>query len=453
MNRKKRLILLILLIILFLILGPIIVLYSQGYRFDFQERKLVKTGGFYFIVSPRNVDITIKNPENNTVIRRSTDFFFGVVYIDNLLPRIYDITIEKEGYHSWHKSLDVREMLVTDLKNITLMPKNPSFDILIESVNDFFHLEGRNDLLIKRISEDNELTLYLYNMRSDIETLIFSSKNESLEKFINHRTSNKFIIKTNKNIYLIDTDNPKNLLILNLPDNATNIFIYPKEENKIVFLKNNDLFFYDIESQELSLLVNEVLTYKIQDDGNLIWISNEGYIYSNIINPQRKNQVQFNLKENKKYELFSPKLSEIMIKENNTFYLLDEKNQKYKEIFSSSYNPIKAPNSRKLAHHTNHEIGVFFLEGEIDQPRRYQNENIFLTRFAKKIENLNWITSHYLLFNIESEIKIIEIDNRNNINIVNLVNFKNSKIFFNYIDKKIYLLSEDNLWRSERLIQ
>jgi len=453
MNRKKRLILLILLAISFLILGPSIVLYSQGYRFNFQERKIVKTGGIYFIVSPRGVNITIKHPDSNTIIRRTTDFFSNVAYIENLLPRTYNIIISKEGYHNWYKSLDIREKFVTDLKNITLMPQNPSFNILKRSISDFFPLEGRNDLLIKRISEENKLTLHLYNMRSGIETMIFSSENESLDYFINHRLSDKLIIKTKENTYLVDINKPEEVLPLNLPDGATNLFIYPREKNKIVFLKNGSIFFYDTELQELGSLVSDVLTYKINDNGDLFWISNKGYFYSNIINPQRISQISFNIKENKNYEIFSPNSSKLMIRENNIFYLLDRDNREFRKIFSSPYIPIKSPDLKKIVHHTDHEIEVFFLEEENDQPRRKQGENIFLTRFARKISNLNWITSHYLLFNIDSEIKVIEIDNRNNINIVNLANFKDPKIFFNYIDKRIYLLSEGNLWSSERIIQ
>ena len=87
-----------------------------------------------------------------------------------------------------------------------------------------------------------------------------------------------------------------------------------------------------------------------------------------------------------------------------------------------------------------------------EQEEKKVGEEIFLTRFSEKIGEVFWLTSHYLIFNTGSKIKIAEIDDRDKINIVDLVEFPDPKIFWNQNNKKLYILSEKNLYTSrERL--
>ncbi|GAI49198.1 unnamed protein product, partial [marine sediment metagenome] len=50
-------------------------------------------------------------------------------------------------------------------------------------------------------------------------------------------------------------------------------------------------------------------------------------------------------------------------------------------------------------------------------------------------------------------IKIAEIDDRDRINVVDIAEFENPKIFWNKNDKKLYVLSEENLYVSESLMR
>ena len=112
MTKRVRTILFSICAILFFLIAPTITLYSMGYRIDFDSKKIVQTGGFYFKVSPKNVQILIDEK-----IEKKTDIFFGSILIKNLLPKEYKVQIKKEGYLPWEKTLEIKERGVTEAKN------------------------------------------------------------------------------------------------------------------------------------------------------------------------------------------------------------------------------------------------------------------------------------------------------------------------------------------------
>ena len=81
-------------------------------------------------------------------------------------------------------------------------------------------------------------------------------------------------------------------------------------------------------------------------------------------------------------------------------------------------------------------------------------EKIFLNRFSEKIKDCFWLNDNYLIFNLGEKIIISEIDNRNSVNMITLPQplSPNDKILFNQEDKKLYILTEDSLLSSEKLL-
>ena len=76
MKKKLRNILFLSLVIIFFVISPAIILYSQGYRFDFQKRQLLKTGGIYVKTSLPAAEVYIDGKyKNKTGQLLSYDFF------------------------------------------------------------------------------------------------------------------------------------------------------------------------------------------------------------------------------------------------------------------------------------------------------------------------------------------------------------------------------------------
>lgn len=111
-----------------------------------------------------------------------------------------------------------------------------------------------------------------------------------------------------------------------------------------------------------------------------------------------------------------------------------------------------SPDLKKMIEFNDYEIWVLFLDDDPPTAHR-EGDRVFIARFSEKLGDVFWYTPYYLLFNTGGQIKIAEIDERDRINIVGLAEFKNPKIFWNQTDKKLYVLSEGNLYVSERLIR
>jgi len=129
MTKRDRTAIFIFFIFLFILGAPSAVFYSQGYRVDFNPPdgvlKIVQTGGFYFKVAPDHADIYI-----NGKLTKGTSMLTNTAYIENLLPKNYDIEIKKDGYRPWKKTLEVKEREATEARNIILFPENPQFIIM-----------------------------------------------------------------------------------------------------------------------------------------------------------------------------------------------------------------------------------------------------------------------------------------------------------------------------------
>jgi hypothetical protein len=117
MTKRHRTILFFALVALFFATAPTVVLYSQGYRVDLEQKKITQVGAFFFEVIPTGAEIYI-----NGKLSKKTDGIFGTALTKNFLPGTYSVLIKKQGYHPWRKTLEIRPKGVTEAKHIILFP-------------------------------------------------------------------------------------------------------------------------------------------------------------------------------------------------------------------------------------------------------------------------------------------------------------------------------------------
>ena len=110
MSKRVRFIILLICVALFLSITPVIIGYSLGYRIDFEQKRIVATGGIYLRVwpSPADVYVDLKLKEKTSLITNS-------IFTQNLLPKNHLISVKKEWYFDYQKTLPVKESKVTKL--------------------------------------------------------------------------------------------------------------------------------------------------------------------------------------------------------------------------------------------------------------------------------------------------------------------------------------------------
>ena len=343
MTKRTRTALFFSLVLLFSAVTPALIFYSLGWRIDWKERRVAQTGAFYFKTDPGNAAIFI-----NGKTEKKTDFFFGALLIDNLLPGTYEVKIEKEGYGSWQKNLIVQEKQVTEAKNVVLFPAKISLKTLFDSVTSVWPSPDMSLLLLKRTSSQGQRFLSLWNP------------------------------KTNKEISVMQR------------------LAFTQKIQDVQWDKNGKTFL--IQFQEGG---GQPLVFNEQGEP-----CKESFCIENILKAQPTDQ-----------------------------------------------EGLLSPDEKKIALTQSSELWLLYLQNDEGQPKRTKGERVFLNRFGEQIQNLSWVSNHHLLLSVGNDIRIIEIDDRDSLNTISLGSFTNPRLFWSIQEKIFYILSNNVLSVSEKLVK
>lgn len=463
MSKKSRTIFFLICLFLFFLITPLVVLYSQGYRIDWDSKKIIKTGGFYFNVWPAGVQIFIDGK-----FQKKNSFFSNSVYIDNLKPKEYKIEIKKDGFFPWKKNIEIKESLVMNFNDIFLISENPKYTTIAQNAEDFFFSPDGGIVILKEKTEKSwnlkiiELDI---NLKSDLFSGFESPEIELSDlKFSADSEKILFITKEKEKqrSWILELElpfqekKPADLISLDfLGEKASDLSFNSNDSQKIFFVKENNLFEANLSDKEISskpVLIN-LITYEISER-NLFWLSKNGFIFKTGFNGETEEKLNFeplSIREKGKYQI-DIKNPLIFLKEDNTLYVFNSDSQILEKLSDFTKELKLSPDRRKMAYFNDYEILVLFMEKNEGQPKRESMEKLFLTRFSEKMDHVLWYNSNYLIFNIGNKIKISEIDDRDKINIYDFAEFNSPKIFFNQFDKKLYFLSEGNFFSSEKLL-
>jgi len=452
MTYKTRTILFLSLLIFFLIIASLTVFYSMGWRFDWKTKKITQPGIFYFKIWPKSVQIYLDDK-----LKEKTDFFFGSILIENLLSKEYKVEIKKEGFYTWKKTLEIRKREVTEAKNIVLIPENPNFTMITNEVNDFFFSPDGKKIILKNPGWSLKLFEINKNVKSHLINEDDISKNEvQLFDLKFSPDSSKVLLELGLeekiSYYLLDIDkSPAVLSSLDFLNSPEKVYFLPKNSQKLFVFKEKELSEVSLSTEEISSpILKNIITFTISYN-DVYYLDTSGFVFKNKLSfnqEEKLNIIPFSIKEETEYEI-TVLNSYVFLQENNILYIFDRNKKSFEKFFE----PIKgfkfSLDFQKMVYFNDYEIWVLFLEKKYDQSQKETGEKLFITRFSDKIDNLFWYTGHYLIFNSGDKIKVVEIDDRDKINIVDLAEFKEPKIFWN--NKKLYILSEENLYVSEEL--
>ncbi len=142
MSKRTRTILFFILVIIFVITTPLVILYGEGYRFDFENKRIIETGGIFIKTFPGEANILINDKKEKT-----TSNFLKSVLIQNLVPKTYNIKINKIGFLPWEKNIEVTEKKVSEI-DINLFKNSYDKTVLNENILDIYKIE--NGFILKK---------------------------------------------------------------------------------------------------------------------------------------------------------------------------------------------------------------------------------------------------------------------------------------------------------------
>jgi hypothetical protein len=118
MKKSFRRFLFFISLVIFALVGAVLVIYAQGFKFDFSNWHLVKTGSLQ-LQANTSADIYI-----NDKLVGNTSFFSNAFTKGQLLPKNYTVRMENPDYKKWQKTFTIEAGMITDFPRIVLIPVN-----------------------------------------------------------------------------------------------------------------------------------------------------------------------------------------------------------------------------------------------------------------------------------------------------------------------------------------
>ena len=248
MNIAYRRLIAFFFILAFIILAPVLLYYTAGYRYDLKKGEVQKTGSLVLSSIPRNAEILLNDKLQDTK---------SPSRLNNILPGDYEITLQKEGYHSWNKKLSVKISETTFAENVVLFKKSGPEKILDEKVNMIsFSPEGKYALL--KVSQFSQDFLYLLNLSNQKVNLIYNddTKLDNLQVTWAPDDS-KMLLQSDDKLLILTTSWPRNTLDL-LPliaKNKARAFKFDADNSNYLFAMT------DKEILRLDLILQKADSY------------------------------------------------------------------------------------------------------------------------------------------------------------------------------------------------
>jgi len=442
MTLKTRRIIALIFIIAFLITAPILILYTAGYRYNFKKNELKKTGALFLETEPKGADVYLNN-----IRRKETT----PAHITDVFPNSYKIRLEKEGYFNWEKELEIKASQTTFSEDIVLF-KN-SLPALIE-------IEGQ---ISEIYQTDNCIMTVTTDIISSPSNIKFTCLDED-NNFKNISTIQPGISilswSPSKNKFLIGRNNQFDYQIFSSDNNYEQKLNLPSRINKIKWdMENEHLIYYEISNQiwQINLLGSQPVYSMIYDFGNqqikdfrtagdkLYYITsgvNGNFLnLSDIKNPKKNIQ---------SIELPSANFIIDSLIDGHLLLLDNKKSNIYVLTENLNQTKIKLDGGNKYSYLAEKELLIIYNDYEIflyDLKAEVPQSNLII-RYSTKINKVDWFNDNYLVALHDNEIKIIELDDRENHNIWELKS--DDEIVNNFLldesKENVYYLSNNKLW-------
>lgn len=472
MTKKQRRIIFYTCVLIFIILAPIIILYSFGWRIDFKNLKLLPSGALYLKTNQSGIKLYL----DNKFKKRSTNLpIFNSFFIKNLAPRAYNIRVEKDGYLPWEKTLKIEPELVTEAENIILIPKNLTPEIISTNIlknKDFIISKNNKNIfwlsLTSDTSTNNFLELNSFNLESSFLSLAPSTStkkiifpNPKILKSINlidiSWNNNDFLLKTDNNTWFLYNNKKNKLINLNkilekiLPQ-LINIEFYPYKNSLLIFTYNN-LYEMNLENQIVSLKLTDILYYKIFKD--YIYFINNKYNLSKLSIYDNKIENIISIKElvKTKIPVFNLEINDnnkFALNINSSLYLIDGKNKTIKLIKDGVILTKFSNDNKKLALTTkDNDLFIYYLENITNrQPFRFSEQIDKINTLNETPTNIFWYPKdEHMYLQSDNQLIFTEIDNRGKTNYYSIINENIKNSYFNNSDNYIYLNIDSKILR------
>jgi len=233
MTVAKRRTILALCVLIFLLIVPLFLFYTVGYRWDL-KLGFYKTGGLYISSPVTGSKIFVNSKE-----KKQTNIFQSGVFLQSLKPNKYSILVTKDDYWPWQKTLVVKEQLVTEARAI-LIPKEPKGEIVFWGNYSPLEMSKYYEIMANLKATTTEYTRLTVNQK---EKLWWNPKDNKIwVEWLGAKESLPYF-------FCDDNSCSDEILIFNSRSPVRNVDFYPKRKDAVIIAVQNGIYALEIDGR------------------------------------------------------------------------------------------------------------------------------------------------------------------------------------------------------------
>jgi hypothetical protein len=470
MEKLKRSIFFWTLSVLFLITGPLVILYSQGYRFDSHRGVFVHSGTITFKVNPQNFSAVVNGKLNDSKQLNRINSSYN---ISGLLPGDYEIRLERDGFQSWSKKTDVHSGLASEFWNVLLVRNNYDKTSYNTPGAEKFFISPKSDYFAYEKTNGTALDVVLYNSGSDQAEKNYSfsgwkfiedSRKENIEwspdqSYLSvplEKDANDGLKEYSYSIIDVANNSSSSLNEILDQKNISNVRWDPKEKGYLFFLSDSSLFRLNIkDSANLIKISDDVSSFDLSKT-DLYFVKNPNNLVFKAAfdGKSEPTQITSSFPGENDSEIFRVITYDedriAMIGQKKDLYIYDkaERDTYFRKIGEGIEGVHFSDDGKKLLFWNKNEISAYFVSDWKVQPIRSEDELTNVTRYSDEIRNVQWFKDYeHIIFSTGKYVKIIELDPRDHRNCMDMVSTTNENpfiIYNNYLEKMYFVDTKDN---------
>jgi PEGA domain len=434
---QKRL-LLACFLVLFILLVPILLSQTLGYKYNWHKNKFEATGILFIKTYPRAVDILL----NNELLDDKTPF-----QKSKLSPGEYNLKIQKDNYLSWEKNLNIYEHSTTFVEDVVLFKRalpTPLQKIDIQettsSNSDYSYILGttNNEQKLLQLDSNNSEILELKKWSVDKKINIVSVSDNNTKLIYKQGGIYKLLFINNTDI---------DIALSGLSQAFWQNIVWHKSTDNIIYSLHNTVL-YEINISTMPVVITKSIPNVIDffthedkvyfleavDDANQVTLFQANKNFTNlepIILLPKTNNIEY---------ITSDGMISIIDVTNSFLYLLDTNEN---NIIAKVYPNVKSANW----YDKNFDKVLFWNDNEISVYYKYRNETQLITRVSDPIKKVWWHPNGtYIFYQQGNKINIVEFDSRDKKNNYEIVSLDSDQLFIinNKGDQILYYSSSDN---------
>lgn len=471
------------LVLVFFIIAPSIVLYSRGYRFDWNRGVFVHSGTITIKSNPQSVDVALNDKISQS---KSLNRINNSYNISGLMPGGYNIKITTPNFQTWSKKTDVHSGLASEFWNVLLVRNNytkTSFDDTAGIGS--FYMSPKNRYIAYTVSQNQDLAIKIFNISTkktdqsfDIGSWNFieEDRKENIEwspeeDYLSVPVKKEVpapLPASSRNIkgqapagtttvYAYYIISPQNNNSFNLNDflgktDIRRVRWDPKNKDYLFFLEGNSLFRASItDKNDITLISDNVSSfdltrnnvYYVKIPNNLVYKSSlDGQSGQNQITSSYPGAPNDIIDRIIMYD--ESRIALITENQDLIIYNEGEHDTYFKKLGSNVDGVHFSDDGKKILFWTDNEIMVYFLRDWKVEPLRSENDLTSITRYSEPIKNVEWFKDYeHVIFSTGRWTKIIELDPRDHRNCNDLISTTLETPFIRYNDYWEFLYFTD----------